>query len=498
MSEIKAGQSIGGRYKAIKLLGEGGFGEVWKAEDESLGRMIALKLVSGEKLERSTPEQQAEFIERFKREARILASLRHIHILPLFDYGESEGLRYLVIPLHEGGTLESRLQRGNFTLGDTDRYFTQLAEALDYAHKQKIIHRDLKPSNVLLDENGNGQLSDFGISKLIEESAARLTQTGTAIGTPDYMSPEQFKGLPLDGRSDIYSLGVILYEMAVGRPPFEADNKWTLAQKHIAEMPPLPSSLNSNLTPEIDEVILKAMAKDANDRFNSPAEFLSAWKQAIGQPEVARSVAPTDSHMPAFNVKSDTAKNPIAGLTPLIIAGVGALVLVALLVVGGVVMFSGSTTPTAGVTQVSSTKVAATGAPTNTTAPTPTAPASPTPDLPRLSGSGQANNIFAEAESAIGSSVVKVAFENKNTVNYSIQVSTSSGQGKSAVLQQPSGFQFPTKMEKDFVSLSPTQKGNIEIPFAVRINANDKLIFQWVAADTGGNVSITIVLAPPK
>ena len=293
MSEVKVGQVIGNRYKAVSLLGEGGFGEVWKAEDESLGRMIALKIVSGEKLERSSPEQRQEFIERFKRESRILATLKHIHILPIFDYGESAGLRYLVIPLHEGGTLEARLHRGGFTLGDADRYFTQLAEALDYAHKQKIIHRDLKPANVLLDENGNVQLSDFGISKLLEDTAARLTQTGTAMGTPDYMSPEQFKGLPLDGRSDIYSLGVMLYEMATGRPPFEADNKWALAQKHIAEQPPLPSSINSNLTSDIDDVINKAMAKDPAERFETPSEYLSAWKKPNGQPEVARRVAPT-------------------------------------------------------------------------------------------------------------------------------------------------------------------------------------------------------------
>jgi len=493
MSEIKEGQVLGNRYKAIKLIGEGGFGEVWKAEDESLGRIIALKVISNEKLERSTPEQQREFIERFKREARILAALKHIYILALFDYGDSEGLRYLVIPFHEGGTLEDRLQQARLTLAQTDRFFSQLAEALDYAHKQKIIHRDLKPANVLVDQNDNIQLSDFGISKLLEDSV-HLTQTGTAMGTPDYMSPEQFKGLPLDGRSDIYSMGIMLYEMAVGRPPFEADNKWTLAQKHIADMPPVPSSINPNLTPEIDDVILKAMAKEPEDRFNSPAEFLSAWKKAIGQTEMARLVAPTDAHMPVVNVKSDTASRPL-GLPPMVLGAAGGGIVLLMLIVGAFFLFGrGAATPTSAPTLVSVTKSATeTPLATNTTVPTPTTP--PTPALPKLVGSAQFNNVFLQAESAIGASVVKAAFENRNTFNYAVQISLSSGQGKSAVLRQPSGFQFPTKPEKDFLTLTPNQKVSVEIPFAVRINSGDQITFQWIAADTGGNFALSTLLS---
>lgn len=495
MSEIKEGQVLGNRYKAIKLIGEGGFGEVWKAEDETLGRIIALKVISNEKLERSTPEQQKEFIERFKREARILAALKHIYILALFDYGDSEGLRYLVIPFHEGGTLEDRLQHARLTLAQTDRFFSQLAEALDYAHKQKIIHRDLKPANVLVDLDDNIQLSDFGISKLLEDSV-HLTQTGVAMGTPDYMSPEQFKGLPLDGRSDIYSMGVMLYEMAVGRPPFEADNKWTLAQKHIADDPPVPSSINPNLTPEIDDVILKAMAKEPDDRFSSPAEFLSAWKKAIGQTDIARLVAPTDSHMPVVNVKSDTASKPL-GLAPIVLGAVGGgIALLLLLVVGGFFLLGrGMATPTSAPTLVSATKSATdTPAVTNTTAPTPTAPSTPTPALPKLVGSAQFNNVFLQVESAIGASVVKATFENRNTFNYAVQISLSSGQGKAAVLRQPSGFQFPTKPEQDFLTLTPNQKTVVEVPFAVRINSGDQITFQWVAADTGGNFALSTLL----
>ena len=419
---LKAGQLIGKRYRAIAMLGEGGFGEVWKAEDEMLGRMVALKVISSEKLERSSPEQQQQFIERFKREARTLASLKHIHILPIFDHGETNEARYLVIPFHEGGTLEERLKRTPLTLAEADRYFSQLAQALDYAHSQKIIHRDLKPSNVLLDENDNVLLADFGISKLLEDSAARLTQTGTAIGTPDYMSPEQFKGITLDdGRSDVYSLGVMLFEMAVGHPPFIADNKWTLAQKHIADAPPIPSSLNPILTPEIDTVILKALAKDPNDRFRTSAEFLSAWKIAIGQPELGYSLAPTNVRMTAMNtavfkpstsdVKKTAPKNvssPTAGVVTGLL--VGATVVCVLFVGGGWLIFGGqkfivpATQPVPSATMTLT--LTATAVPTATTVATRTSTPTHTPTpTPAFGGGnfGVATVIFKECRGKEGS-----------------------------------------------------------------------------------------------
>ncbi|MEK7441709.1 MAG: serine/threonine-protein kinase [Chloroflexota bacterium] len=485
MSEIKEGQVLGNRYKAIKLIGEGGFGEVWKAEDDSLGRVVALKVISKEKLERSTPEQQKEFIERFKREARILAALKHIHILALFDYGDNEGLRYLVIPYHEGGTLEDRLQRARFTLAETDRFFSQLAEALDYAHKQKIIHRDLKPSNVLVDQNDNIQLSDFGISKLLEDSV-HLTQTGTAMGTPDYMSPEQFKGLPLDGRSDIYSLGVMLYEMAVGRPPFEADNKWTLAQMHITNMPPVPSSINPNLTSEIDDVILKAMAKETDDRFNSPAEFLSAWKRAIGETEMARIVAPTDSHISVMNVKSDTTSRPL-GMPPMVLGAAGGGIALLLLIVGAFFLFGrGTATPTSAPVLVSVTKSATeTLSPTTTTIPTPTPPPTPTQSTPKVVGTAENNNVVLQAEAFLGTNIVTAVIENKNLFNYVVHISDRNPRGAagSAVLRQPAGFQFPVNPSKDSVTIGPNQKETITLTFSTRVNIGDQIIFQSVKSD---------------
>ncbi|MBI5350418.1 MAG: serine/threonine protein kinase [Chloroflexi bacterium] len=483
MSEIKEGQVLGNRYKAIKLIGEGGFGEVWKAEDESLGRIIALKVISNEKLERSTPEQKQEFIERFKREARILAALKHIHILALFDYGDSEGLRYLVIPYHEGGTLEDRLQRVRLTLAETDRFFSQLAEALDYAHKQKIVHRDLKPSNVLVDQNDNIQLSDFGISKLLEDSV-HLTQTGTAMGTPDYMSPEQFKGLPLDGRSDIYSMGVMLYEMTVGRPPFEADNKWTLAQMHITNQPPMPSSINPNLTPEIDDVILKAMAKEPEDRFNSPAEFLSAWKRAIGETEMARLVAPTDSHISVINVKSDTVSKPL-GLSPKVLGVIGGGIALLLIVGTFFLLGQGAATPGAP-TLVSITKSAATTlSPTNTTVPSATPLPTPTQTTPKVVGTAENNKVILRAEAFLGTTIVTSVIENQNSFNYVVQISDRNPRGAAgaAILKQPAGFQFPVNPSQDSVTIGPNQKETITLTFSTRVNLGEQIIFQSVKSD---------------
>ncbi|MBI4631796.1 MAG: serine/threonine protein kinase [Chloroflexi bacterium] len=438
MSEIKEGQVLGNRYKAIKLIGEGGFGEVWKAEDESLGRIIALKVISNEKLERSTPEQKQEFIERFKREARILAALKHIHILALFDYGDSEGLRYLVIPYHEGGTLEDRLQRVRLTLAETDRFFSQLAEALDYAHKQKIVHRDLKPSNVL----------------------------------------------PLDGRSDIYSMGVMLYEMTVGRPPFEADNKWTLAQMHITNQPPMPSSINPNLTPEIDDVILKAMAKEPEDRFNSPAEFLSAWKRAIGETEMARLVAPTDSHISVINVKSDTVSKPL-GLSPKVLGVIGGGIALLLIVGTFFLLGQGAATPGAP-TLVSITKSAATTlSPTNTTVPSATPLPTPTQTTPKVVGTAENNKVILRAEAFLGTTIVTSVIENQNSFNYVVQISDRNPRGAAgaAILKQPAGFQFPVNPSQDSVTIGPNQKETITLTFSTRVNLGDQIIFQSVKSD---------------
>jgi serine/threonine protein kinase len=237
-----------------------------------------------------------------------------------------------------------------------------------------------------------------------------------------------------------------------------------LAQKHITDFAARPSTINSDLTADIDDVVMKALAKDPTERFNSAAEMLAAWKNAIGQPQAARSVAPTAMmKLPEFNIRSDTVRKVLAS-PRVAVVGVGAL-----LTCGFVILV-------------------AWGAASVITA----------PDLPKLIGSATVNGVTVQAESAIGSKSIKVTFENKNALNYAAQISTSNGQAKSAVLKQPSGFKFPLNPEKDFLTLKPNQKETLTLNFDVFINANDALIFQWIAADVGGIINLTVNLALPS
>src|SRR5258708_29058418 len=214
MEPIQAGQTIA-PYRIIQQIGKGGMATVYKAYQPAMDRYVALKIL---------PRQLAEspeFIGRFRQEARTIARLEHAHILPVHDYGDSGSYTYLVMRFVEDGPLKDRLQAGPLPPDEIDRYFLQLVDALDYAHARGVVHRDLKPSNVLLDERGNFVLTDFGIANLLETDS-RFTGTGALIGTPAYMSPEHAQGLPVARRTDIYTLGIMLYEMLTERLPFEA------------------------------------------------------------------------------------------------------------------------------------------------------------------------------------------------------------------------------------------------------------------------------------
>jgi ligand-binding sensor domain-containing protein len=272
MDNIQAGQTIG-PYRIVQQIGQGGMATVYKAYQPAMERYVALKIL---------PRQLAdspEFIGRFQQEARTIARLEHAYILPVHDYGTSDGYTYLAMRFIEAGTLKDRLQSGPVTPLDINRWFTQLADALDYAHGQGVVHRDLKPSNVLLDARGNLFLTDFGIAKLLEADS-RFTGTGALIGTPAYMSPEQAQGLRVDRRTDIYSLGIMLYEMLAGQLPFDADTPLAIILKHINDPLPLPSSVNPNISPAVEQVLLKALAKNPDDRFATAAQFSAAWQAA--------------------------------------------------------------------------------------------------------------------------------------------------------------------------------------------------------------------------
>ena len=274
MDILQPGQTLG-PYRIINQVGQGGMATVYKAYQPSMDRNVAIKV-----LPRQLAESK-EFAARFQQEARIIARLEHPHILPVFDYGESDGVTYFVMRYLEAGTLKTRMEAGPLSLKEIDRLFTQLAEALEYAHSHGVIHRDLKPANALVDEQGNLFLTDFGIAKLLESASPRLTQTDAIMGTPAYISPEQARAQTVDKRSDIYSMGIILYEMVTGSVPFVADTPLAVILKHVSDPLPLPSLIKPDIPESIERVILKALAKEPADRYATATEFLTAWKRAL-------------------------------------------------------------------------------------------------------------------------------------------------------------------------------------------------------------------------
>ena len=263
-----------GQYKLIGRLGHGGMASVYKAYQPGTDRHVAIKILPRDDM------GDPNFLNRFRQEARIIANLEHPHILPVYDYGEASGYTFLVMRLVEGGTLADLLRGRPLPLERIGKIISQVAEALDYAHSRGVVHRDIKPQNILVDANGRCLLSDFGIAK-VAASSPHYTVTGSFVGTPQYASPEQALGKDLDSRSDIYSLGVILYEMATGKAPYEADTPMGLVIKHVNEPLPPPRSFNPSLPPAVESVIVRALAKDRQDRFRTAGETASALAAAI-------------------------------------------------------------------------------------------------------------------------------------------------------------------------------------------------------------------------
>lgn len=263
-----------GPYRIVEPLGEGGMAAVYKAFQPGVERHVALKILP------SHLAKNPEFVTRFKREAGMLAQLQHPHLLPVFDYGESDGYTYIVMPLLKSGTLDEMLTGKPLPDTQIEHIMSQLGSALDYAHSKGIIHRDIKPSNVLIDEQGNCLLTDFGIAKMVE-GQDKLTSTGTIVGTPAYMSPEHGAGKSLDKRSDIYSLGVILFELVTGRVPFRAETPVAVVVKHMHDPLPMPRTLNSGLSDAVEAVVLKALAKNPADRYATTGDMAKALGQAF-------------------------------------------------------------------------------------------------------------------------------------------------------------------------------------------------------------------------
>jgi serine/threonine protein kinase/ATP/maltotriose-dependent transcriptional regulator MalT len=266
------GQTLG-QYHIVETIGRGGMATVFKARQATLERFVAVKVLMPQQA--GTPE----FRERFIREAKAVAQLNHPNILPIIDYGQSDDLIYIVMKYVGGGTLADRLKHP-IDLATTTRFITQLAGALDHAHGRGILHRDVKPSNVLLDEGEWAQLADFGLAKIME-SDQLLTRTGLSMGTPAYFSPEQAQGLPLDHHTDLYALGVILYEMVTGRLPFSAETPMGIALKHIYDQPLSPRALQPDLPEALAAVVLRGLAKPIEQRYHSAGELVAALHAAV-------------------------------------------------------------------------------------------------------------------------------------------------------------------------------------------------------------------------
>lgn len=275
MVNLQSGQLFG-PYKIIQQIGSGGMATVYKAYHAAMDRYVALKVLPHKFA------HQKEFLGRFEQEVKVIAKLEHPHILPVYDCGESEGVPYLVMRFLAAGTLKDHIRTGNLSLGEIDRFFSQFAEALGYAHEQGIIHRDIKPTNAMVDHRGDIFLTDFGIAKLVEGSA-HFTASGALVGTPAYMSPEQGQGAHVDQRTDIYSLGIVLYEMLTGSVPYEAETPVAVILKKIQEPLPPPSTVNPEIAPSVEKVVLKALARDPDDRFDSAKDFLAAWKKSLAE-----------------------------------------------------------------------------------------------------------------------------------------------------------------------------------------------------------------------
>jgi len=271
------GQSLG-RYHILAQLGEGGMAIIYKAYDTRLERDVAIKIIRKGAF---PPDHVERILKRFEREAKALARLSHPNIVKVHDYGEHEGSPYLVMEYLPSGTLKQRMEKP-IPWQEAIQILLPIAEALDYAHSQNMVHRDVKPSNILLTQRGQPMLTDFGIAKVLDlEETQELTGTSAAVGTPEYMAPEQATARTVDHRADIYALGVVLYEMVTGRKPFIADTPMAVLIKHATESLPRPKHLVPNLPDSVEKMLLKALAKNPVDRYQSMAEMGNAFEKIM-------------------------------------------------------------------------------------------------------------------------------------------------------------------------------------------------------------------------
>lgn len=322
-----------GPYRIVAPLGEGGMAAVYRAYQPSVDRYVAIKVLP--RYFASDPD----FVGRFSQEAKVLARLQHPRILAVHDFGEADGYTYIVMPFVDSGSLSDLLEGDPLPMTQIAHFVSQIADALDYAHSMGVVHRDVKPSNVLVDSHGNCLLTDFGIAKMVE-GTSQFTRTGGIVGTPSYMSPEQIQGRKLDGRSDVYSLGIMLYEMATGRPPFRAETPPAIFVKHLHDPLPPPHMYNPDIPEGVERVILKALAKDPDDRFSSAGELAQALTRSLAGQPVDIAGIPSIKRLPPTEAAPLPPAKRRRSILPFALIGAGVLAVLAILVILTVFVFT--------------------------------------------------------------------------------------------------------------------------------------------------------------
>lgn len=337
-----------GPYRIEEKIGRGGMATVYRAFEAGVERDVAIKVMHDVDLDNES------FRMRFLREAQTVAKLEHFHILPIYAYGEEDDTAYFVMRYISTGTLTDLIEKGPIPLKEASRIFKQIASALDYAHERGVIHRDIKPANILMDENNNAYLTDFGIAK-IYQATVQLTGEGNLVGTPTYMSPEQCQGFDLTPASDIYALGIILYEMLLGRVPFQSETPIALINMHVNMSPPPPRTLQADMPRSVENVLLKALAKEPTERYQTATVFAEALEEAIEEEDGTLDVGlmaleptepvplkPLNQSQSAVDISTNNDATQVVTKTSPLLLGVGGVLiglLVAVIALVGVGIF---------------------------------------------------------------------------------------------------------------------------------------------------------------